>query len=204
MSARAGWRTTISGAKWVRWPSAAARWPQSVAGILWNVVGWAFAGFVSTANNYTAIYSGFATPILFMIWLYVGWLILLVGATIAFYRQHPEYLSSRQLTGHLSAEDRERLALQAVCLIGERFYGQQSPPSAERIASALLVPANAVEQILEPLQLQGLLASTDHDPPGYLPGCPWEDSSVNLVLEETFWATRGRGGPPQPGRGRVD
>jgi membrane protein len=161
-----------------------------VAGVLWNVLGWVFAGFVAQASRYTAIYSGFATPILFMIWLYVGWLILLLGATIAFYRQHPEYLSGRQLSGHLSHADRERLALQAVRLIGERYYGNGQPPDAETLAQALRVPANAVELILAPLEVRGLVASTDANPPGFLPGNPWERASVNDVLEATLQAGR--------------
>ncbi len=164
-----------------------------VAGVLWNALGWLFAGFVAQANRYTAIYSGFATPILFMIWLYVGWLILLIGATIAFYRQHPEYLSGRQLAGSFSHADRERLVLRAVRFIGERFYHGGPAPDAEEIAAALRVPVNAVEHALEPLERRGLVAPTDRLPPTYLPGCPWETASVNDVLETTLEARRTRG-----------
>ena len=64
----------------------------AVAGLLWNTAGWAFASFVVSSTQYTAIYSAFAALIIFMIWLYVSWLILLIGANIAFYYQHPEYL----------------------------------------------------------------------------------------------------------------
>lgn len=154
-----------------------------LAGVMWNLVGWIFAGFVSTANNYTAIYSGFATPILFMIWLYVGWLILLLGATVAFYRQHPEYLSGRQLTRFFSHADRERLVLQAVRFIGRHFYAGKPPPSAEELSSALLVPTDAIEQALHSLQYGGMVAVTNSTPPGYLPGCPWENVTVYEVLE---------------------
>lgn len=162
-----------------------------VAGLLWNLLGWMFAAFVSQANRYTAIYSGFATPILFMMWLYFGWLVLLAGSAIAFYRQHPEYLSGRQLTGNLSSADRERLALHCICVIGERFYRGGSAPDADALANLLLVPSNAIEQVLAPLQRRGLIASTDAAPPGYLPGCPWETASVNDVLEATHHAHRG-------------
>lgn len=167
-----------------------------VAGILWNALGWAFAGFVAQAGRYTAIYSGFATPILFMIWLYVGWLILLIGASIAFYRQHPEYLSSRQLTRHLSSADRERLTLHAICRIGEQFYRGEKPPHADSLARDLRVPARAVEEILDPLESQGLVAATDTNPPGYLPGCPWESASVHDVLEATRGARLGASDAP--------
>jgi membrane protein len=160
-----------------------------IAGVMWNVVGWVFAGFVSKANNYTAIYSGFATPILFMIWLYVGWLILLLGATVAFYRQHPEYLSGRQLTQYFSQADRERLVLQAIRSIGARFYGGTPPTTAEGLSADLRVPSDAIEQALHALERRGLVAASNSTPPGYLPGCPWENASVYDVLEAAHEST---------------
>ncbi len=169
-----------------------------VAGLLWNAVGWLFAAFVAQANSYTAIYSGFATPIVFMIWLYVGWLILLVGTSIAFYRQHPEYLSGRQLTNDLSAADRDRLALHCLFVIGRRFYSGEPAPNAEVLGEDLRIPASAVEQVLEPLRQQRLLACTDAEPRGYLPGCPWEAASVDNVLEAVY-----RAGTGSPGRGVI-
>lgn len=161
-----------------------------IAGILWNSLGLAFAWFVAQANRYTAIYSGFATPILFMIWLYVGWLILLLGATIAFYRQNPQYLPGRQLTSQFSAADRDRLALGAAFLIGRNFYQGGPPPNAETLARELQVPVDAVEQALDPLEIRGLVAITADSPPAYLPGCPWEQASVNDVLEASRQANR--------------
>ena len=61
-----------------------------VAGLLWRWTGILFAGFAGGSTSYTAIYSGFAILLLFMIWLYLGWMILLIGASIAYYHQHPE------------------------------------------------------------------------------------------------------------------
>ena len=57
----------------------------AVAGLMWDTAGWAFASFVVNATKYTAIYSAFAALVIFMIWLYVSWLILLIGANIAFF-----------------------------------------------------------------------------------------------------------------------
>jgi membrane protein len=168
-------------------PNTRVRWIPAltgglVAGVLWNGLGWLFAGFVAHATRYTAIYSGFATPILFMIWLYVGWLIMLIGASIAFYRQHPEYLAGRQLAEDLSASDRDRLALQALCVIGERFYSAQPPPDADHVGRLLFVPEQTVQQLLAPLEEAGLLASTATTPGGYLPARPWEHASVYEAL----------------------
>jgi len=82
-----------------------------VGGILWQSAGWAFALFAASSTNYAAIYSSFAILILFMLWLYLSWLILLFGANVAFYAQHPEYLVAQGGEPQLSNRMRERLAL---------------------------------------------------------------------------------------------
>jgi membrane protein len=52
-----------------------------------------------------------------MIWLYLSWLILLFGASVAFYAQHPEYLYARDGEPKLSIRMHERLALSAMSLV---------------------------------------------------------------------------------------
>ena len=55
-----------------------------IAGVLWKITGWGFAEFIASSSKYDAIYSSFAIMIVLLIWLYLSWLILLVGSQIAF------------------------------------------------------------------------------------------------------------------------
>ena len=55
----------------------------------------------------SAIYSGFATLILFLIWLYWNFLTLLIGARISFYAQHPQLLDVEGRVPVLSRRTRE-------------------------------------------------------------------------------------------------
>ncbi|VAX04186.1 Ribonuclease BN, partial [hydrothermal vent metagenome] len=71
----------------VRVPSALVG--GAVAGLLWQAASWGFTAFVVGSTQYTAIYSSFAIIILFLIWLYISWQVLLLGASIAFYYQNP-------------------------------------------------------------------------------------------------------------------
>lgn len=154
-----------------------------VAGVLWQTVGWAFAAFVVTSTKYTAIYSGFAILILFMIWLYLAWLILLVGASIAFYHQHPEYLSSRHRVLQLSGRLRERLALLGTALIGKAHYEGRQTPSVEGLARRLNVPSQAMEDVLGPLARDGLLTTTAADRLTYVPAKAPETVPVKTLLD---------------------
>jgi membrane protein len=155
-----------------------------VAAALWQLVGWGFAVFMSGSTKYTAIYSGMAIVILFMIWVYIAWLILLIGASIAFYHQHPEYLIARTRELDLSIRQRERLALQVAGQIARVYYGQEPPWAVERLAAAIGVPASNVQRSLDLLRNGGFVLPTAGDPPAYVPAHAPEAIRVADLLEE--------------------
>lgn len=64
-----------------------------VAGISWQAAGMLFASFVAGSAKYAAIYSSFAIGIILLIWVYLNWMILLLGSSIAFYLQNPGALA---------------------------------------------------------------------------------------------------------------
>lgn len=154
-----------------------------IAGVLWESAGWLFASFVVSSVKYTAIYSAFATLIVFMIWLYLSWLILLVGASIAFYHQHPEYVRLERQQIKLSNRSRERLALNVMALVGKRFYERRPQWDVEHMAQQLELPIDLVEEMAELLARAGLLARTLDGPTRYLPGRPLETVAVSELLE---------------------
>jgi membrane protein len=155
-----------------------------VAGVLWQTIGWGFASFVVNSAKYAAIYSGFAILILFMIWLYLAWLILLVGASIAFYQQHPEYLRLPTLrASHIGNRQRERLGLLVMCLIAKRHFEGTPPPSADLLASELKMPMAPVADSLELLLDKGLAIAVGSTPETYLPGRAPERIEVQTVLD---------------------
>ncbi|MCB1715591.1 MAG: YihY/virulence factor BrkB family protein, partial [Candidatus Competibacteraceae bacterium] len=52
------------------------------SGLLWSAASVIFANLVANSSNYSAIYAGFAGAVLFMVWIYIGWLIILVGGQV--------------------------------------------------------------------------------------------------------------------------
>ena len=139
-----------------------------VGGALWQSTGMVFATFASTSTKYAAIYSGFAILILFMIWLYLSWLILLLGAQVAYYHQYPEQirLSSRRVA--LSGRFREQLALLTMFWIAERFVHDNKPWTLMGLANKMAMSGDRVGEVLTLLQERGLVAESGGDPPEYL------------------------------------
>ncbi|MFL6621432.1 MAG: YihY/virulence factor BrkB family protein [Sulfurifustaceae bacterium] len=155
-----------------------------VAGVLWQSTGWAFATFVTHSGQYRAVYASFAILILFILWTYTSWLILLIGAAIAHYHQHPERITRepRETSLLLSNRKRERLGLMLARMIAEHYYSGRPPWTAEALARRLQHPVPAIEHLLAAFIAQGLLTRTRDTPPSYLPLCALDTVPLSDVL----------------------
>lgn len=140
-----------------------------IAGLLWQSAGYVFATFMANSTRYAAIYSGLAILVLFMIWVYIAWLILLIGASIAFYTQFPEFLSTRSRDLRLSNRLRERVALCIAAEIAGRHQCGDPPCEAETLAGCLHLPVTNVRNLLRMLTRGGFIVATADEPPRYVP-----------------------------------
>jgi membrane protein len=140
-----------------------------LAGILWQSASVAFASFVAASPNYNAIYSGFAIVILLLIWLYVGWLILLVGCQLSYYLQYPERLTPTRIAPHLSGRGAELLGLWITGLVGQRFLKGEPPLSRDQLHRDLPAVPEHIDRVVEILLHHGVLAESGADGVHLLP-----------------------------------
>lgn len=157
-----------------------------VAGILWQTAGWVFATFVVKSGQQTAIYSVFASLFLFMLWLYVGWMIVLTGSRMAYYFQHPDAVFIAMQPERPSLQTRELLALGVLREIGRRFQAGEPPPDQEDLRRAVPVSSFLLEFALDDLLEHRLISRDDDEPPHYL----LRTTPEKLTLEEVrhcFW-----------------
>lgn len=150
------------------------------AGIIWQTTGWLFTAFLANAGSYTAIYSAFATLILFMIWLYLSWLILLLGASIAFYVQHPESVRLHPVI--LGNRGREETGLALLWHIAEALYAGRRPPTLRELSARLDQPSLELDESLTRLIEGGFLLLSQDDPPRYAPAKPLDTTPLTAVL----------------------
>lgn len=130
------------------------------AGVAWVAAGQLFTQFVVATGRYQAIYSGFAILFIIMIWMYLSWLILLLGTQLAFYLQNPDYLRLGQRGETMANELRERLALNAMLLVGRDFDQPGHGWRLESLAAQLRVPRHLLEPVMLTLGNAGLLTQT--------------------------------------------
>jgi membrane protein len=157
----------------------------AIAGVIWKITGWGFAAFIASSSKYAAIYSSFAIVILLLIWLYLSWLILLVGSQIAYFVQHPKYMTLHREPLVLSNRMRERLALQVMFLIGYNYYHDKEPWTLDHLVEYLDLPGEPVHRSVRMLVDAGYLIEIDNeDTPVYLPLHDIETIRLIDVLED--------------------
>jgi membrane protein len=138
------------------------------SGIVWALVGKVFTAFIVYSSKLVAIYTGFAIVLTTLIWVYLSWLILLIGAQLAFYMQFPQYLRHGQEAFELTGRDREQVALSVMYLVGRDYSAGETSWSAHALAAELDIPSIALAPVLHCLEQNGLLLATEGEQ--FVPG----------------------------------
>ena len=169
-------------------PHTNVKWKSALlgglfAGILWETIGWGFASFIVGSAKYEAVYSGFATVILFLFWLYLNWLVLLLGASIAFYHQNPAYQVPGGFHKSLGNHAREALALEILCLVGKAYQDGSKHWTLDNLVEQLSLPMELINDVLEKLLSQEFLIHAGENSPYFVPGRDLQAISIKEVLD---------------------
>ena len=133
------------------------------AGIIWALVGQAFTTFILYSSQMMAVYTGFAIVLTTLIWVYLSWLILLIGAQLAFYVQFPQYLRHGQEPVELTGSAREQAGLSVMYLIGRDYGAGGTYWTCNALAAELDIPSTALSPVLACLERGGLIVATENE-----------------------------------------
>ncbi len=150
-------------------------------GIMWATLSIVVAAFLAGSARTQAVYASFAIAITTLIWLYLNWLILLIGAQIAFYFQNPAYLKIGRREPRLSNAMRERIALNVMFLVGKEFRKPVLGVNLESLSRALRIPSIALVPITGGLEAAGILTTNEREE--LLPGREMARISLEDILE---------------------
>lgn len=153
------------------------------AALIWKFMGFAFALFVANATGYVAIYAAFATLILFMLWVYVGWLVVLIGCNIAFYVQNPKFIRKIRTSLTLSPKLIQAYGLGCIYYIGHSHHDITAPKfTTETLSRKLDAPVIAIEKILEALKRHKLVINNTENLQTWYPAVCYS----TVRLQEVF------------------
>jgi membrane protein len=166
-------------------PLRSALLGAAVAAVLWLGVQWLHVKFQIGVANYSEIYSGFAALPIFMVWINLCWIVVLLGATVA-YAHQAEPTQHELRVHHVDTHAFiEVVALRAAARIARAFVRGDAPPTAGELALELALPVRSLNDALGRLEACGILADTergDGDDMGCLPARPPETITVRGVL----------------------
>jgi len=154
-----------------------------VAGVLWVTIGKVFASFVASSSSYTAIYSSFAILFFFMIWLYLGWLILLTGSQVAFYLQHPKLVRLGRQSYSLSPRQREQEGLWVMVLIAKQFYLQKPALTLQDLELQTQLATELLQELLHSLEQGALIVELASEEMSYVPATDSTEIKVKSILD---------------------
>jgi len=155
------------------------------AGIAWHATSWVFHLAVASSTRYAAIYSSLAVLVIFMIWLYLNWLIVLVGAELTFCHQNLKFLTLRKEVFNLSTKLKEKLSLIIMYLIGYNYYNDLSMWTLESLTERLRLPHEPVEEAVNDLTQHNLIIETADLPPCFVPSRALEKITLKEIVDAT-------------------
>lgn len=152
--------------------------------IIWKAMGLIFQSFFANSSSNEIIYVAFFTIILVMIFIYLGWLVLLTGSSIAYYIQNPGRIRTGRQRVRLSIAEQESSVLSVAYLVIERFQKQQTPWSASELANYLQLNGIIVDDVIDTLLGIGFIIPTNQEPQRYLPAGAVDDRTMRSVWEQ--------------------
>jgi membrane protein len=160
-------------------PNCLVRWRDGllgaiVAAVVIEIEKTAFTFYISAMTSYQAIYGALATIPIFLLWMYVSWMAVLLGAVVA--ANLPTWRVDERLS-HLSAGG-VRLGF-SLGLIAMLVQAQRRGTSCRTatLAVDLGVPTSVVDEHLQQLARAGFIAATQAG--GWV--LAWDPASATLL-----------------------
>lgn len=147
-------------------PNRRVRWVHAVTGgvvsaLLFQVLKYGFALYVRTFPSYETIYGALSTLPVLLVWIYLVWCAVLVGAELA--AAIPEWRLRRREHKHKDLAPAERV-LAALALLRELALAANAgrTPSEEALAEACAVDLDHATPQVERMVAERLLVRTEH------------------------------------------
>ena len=135
---------------------------------------------MANSARYAAVYSSFAIVIVFLIWLYTGWLICLIGAEVAYFHQNPSAFLYEAMTDGKGYRSQEWLALSTLAEVAGRHLSHRPPWEETELAARLGV--SSLGNLIDEFVRSGILLRSA-EPEGVALARPPENIFVKDILE---------------------
>lgn len=157
-----------------------------VGGTMYQLVQWVYITFQVGVANYGAVYGSFAALPLFLVWLQLSWLVMLLGAEIAFAHQNEETYEFEPDSLKASRAFKRLAALLITHHCVKKFLNREKSPTAVEISHELEMPIRLTQEMLFELTECGVLTEVkvnDSPSAGYHPGQDVNELTIKNVID---------------------
>jgi membrane protein len=128
------------------------------ATLWWTALRYAYAGVAAMGITYSKIYGSLSALPIFLFWLFLTWLIVLLGAEIAAAAQHVPLTPARTTSRPVSQATRELLAMRVMTAVARRFRDGAPALLADELPAEVHAPAFLTNEAVQHLCDAELLA----------------------------------------------
>ena len=141
--------------------------------LLTNYAGWAI--------SYSAIYGSFGVLPVTILWVYISWTLVLLGATVSFAVQSA---SSYEPDREIGSREREQVATRLVLAVAQWFADGHAARPAQELINGAQVPPRLGRKLLEELVEGRILVRVllPREELGYVPAKPLEDLNLGELV----------------------
>ena len=156
-----------------------------ITGTIIQIIQWFYFDLQFGISKLSTIYGSFAAIPLLIIMLQSGWVIVLLGAEIAFANQNVSRYELESDALNISHHQKRALSLMVMNLIIRNFEIGERPLNSESISQKLKIPVRLVRDIIQDLNSVNLISFV-HNPDNkerfFQPAMDINSISVSLVL----------------------
>lgn len=154
------------------------------AGIGWYIALVVHVHFQIGVARYSALYSTFAAIPLFLVWVFVSWIVVLLGAELAAAHDKPELYRWRIRGGDIDHRARLFIAVLALSEIARQAMRGQPPLGLSELSQRTDLPAELLRAELELfVGAEYLMRSHAHGEPRYAVARDLDSITVGVITE---------------------
>ncbi|HOG57817.1 MAG TPA: YihY/virulence factor BrkB family protein [Bacteroidales bacterium] len=158
-----------------------------ITGTILQLLQWLYIDLQFGISKLSAIYGSFAAIPLFIIWVQASWIILLLGAELAFANQNVTRFEFEYQSLNVSQHQKKALSLMIMKTIVNNFTMGEKALSSEDLSRELRIPVRLVRDILQDLtdsRLVSVIHEEEHHERLFQPAMDVNKMTVSFVLSK--------------------
>jgi membrane protein len=154
-----------------------------IGAVLWEIAKQLFTLFVSKSITFSVVYGSLAAIPIFLIWLYLGWIIIMISLEVAYVHQNVSIPSRGEEEKFRSPGDRIAAGIDLFLHIADQYEKEDIPPTVTTVGKHLNLSTSEIESIIKLLTEERFILPVRGDEEGYVPARPLASITMNELID---------------------